>query len=174
MTLKDLFNKWKPIAERQSYSVMKEEVLAFIEEAKEIGVTFAELTRGKEQIITLWSAPTWKQAKQEHSHWQNKEWYEKQHGWIVNRVGQVLKIVYADEIKGMKVAPSKKVEQQPKPVVASTPPKLTVVPPHLSQGSHSTDVEDEYYSQFEIFENGEAARRHTEEYLAKQKKELAQ
>jgi hypothetical protein len=175
MTLQDVINKWKLIADRTTYDMMKEEIVTFIEEAKEAGATFGDLARRKEHIILIWSPTSWKKAQEEFPHWHNRDWYEKRHKWIINLFGKTIKSVYTEELQAMKTTGNEAPPAQRQAaastanhVGATSAVKLSVVP------QMSTQAEDDYYSQFEVFTTHQQVLDHTKEYQEKLRKELAQ
>lgn len=173
MTLQDVIDKWKLIADRTTYDMMKEEIVTFVEQAKETGAAFSDLARRKEQIILIWSPISWKKAQEEFTHWHNRDWYEKRHKWVINCFSKTLKAVYAEEIQAMKTtakeAPSTPEVKQAAP---TSPAKLSVV--YQPPAARTTQAEEDYYSQFEVFTTHQQVLDHTKEYQEKLKKEFAQ
>lgn len=102
MTLQEVFDKWKDIADRKSYDQMKEEIIAFVEEAKATGATYKDLTRCKDRILYLWSPRNWKEAQKEFPHWREPTWYNERHKWLIERIGFTLRTQFAEDIADAK------------------------------------------------------------------------
>lgn len=180
MSLRDVIERWKPIAAREHWDNMKLEIAPFMEEAKRNGATVDEIITAKERIINIWSAPTWKAAQEEHPGWSQKKWYETQRSYVVSGVGSAIRTVFAEEISASKKqpAPSQKVEQKPQPKpevkaesVATQPTVSAKARLRLIAQSFLTDQEKET---FVFLEDGAAARKDTQEYLERIKKEHSQ
>lgn len=136
---------------------------AFFAEVAEAEIPAQDVMRKKSDIIRIWVDLTWQEAQKNNPTWKEKSYWK-------NRKDATLKTWdkwYTDFAKAQKQEEPKK-QKAVANVSASVsqPPKLRVV--------QSSQVEEEYYSQFELFTTHEQVKEHTRQYEEKIKKELAQ